>query len=232
MNITCKGTMLPKWTLTDDRIIYKNTEIMLTDIIKVEHTECPTKIGNGSIDIYVPNKDLPFTLFYPYKQKSDGENAAEYILTFVGGEETKKEIERRKEIKKNGFRKRCNVCGKVFCFTLEDLERNDKLRKEAAMHSGISLMNGLFGTSYNFYEQQKQSDRALDKIVDFSKCPHCNSTDLRDITEQEWQNESTQNTNNSFVSVADELKKFKELLDIGVITQEEFDQKKKKLLGL
>lgn len=34
------------------------------------------------------------------------------------------------------------------------------------------------------------------------------------------------------VSNADELKKYKELLDMGVITQEEFDQKKKQLLGL
>ena len=33
-------------------------------------------------------------------------------------------------------------------------------------------------------------------------------------------------------STADELKKFKELLDMGVITQEEFDTKKKQLLGL
>ena len=34
------------------------------------------------------------------------------------------------------------------------------------------------------------------------------------------------------VSSADELKKFKELLDSGIITQEEFDAKKKQLLGL
>ena len=33
-------------------------------------------------------------------------------------------------------------------------------------------------------------------------------------------------------SSADELKKFKELLDMGIITQEEFDAKKKELLGL
>ncbi|MBR3975589.1 MAG: SHOCT domain-containing protein [Clostridia bacterium] len=33
-------------------------------------------------------------------------------------------------------------------------------------------------------------------------------------------------------SAADELKKFKELLDMGVITQEEFDAKKKEILGL
>ncbi|MBR2715095.1 MAG: SHOCT domain-containing protein, partial [Ruminococcus sp.] len=34
------------------------------------------------------------------------------------------------------------------------------------------------------------------------------------------------------ISAADEIKKFKELLDMGVITQEEFDAKKKQLLGL
>ena len=33
-------------------------------------------------------------------------------------------------------------------------------------------------------------------------------------------------------SSADELKKYKELLDNGVLTQEEFDAKKKQLLGL
>ena len=34
------------------------------------------------------------------------------------------------------------------------------------------------------------------------------------------------------LSSADEIKKYKELLDSGIITQEEFDAKKKQLLGL
>ena len=34
------------------------------------------------------------------------------------------------------------------------------------------------------------------------------------------------------LSPADELKKFKELLDTGILTQEEFDAKKKELLGI
>ena len=46
-----------------------------------------------------------------------------------------------------------------------------------------------------------------------------------------------QKTNNpsqvvTSLSSAEELKKFKELLDMGIITQEEFDAKKKQLLGL
>ena len=37
---------------------------------------------------------------------------------------------------------------------------------------------------------------------------------------------------NQGVSAADELKKYKDLLDAGVITQEEFDAKKKQLMGM
>lgn len=52
------------------------------------------------------------------------------------------------------------------------------------------------------------------------------------ITDRQQTKESnlTQNVQNS--SDAYELKKFKELLDSGIITQEEFDEKKKQLLGL
>ncbi len=47
-------------------------------------------------------------------------------------------------------------------------------------------------------------------------------------------NELERNNNvvsNSNTSIADEIKKFKELLDIGAITQEEFEKKKKELLN-
>lgn len=40
------------------------------------------------------------------------------------------------------------------------------------------------------------------------------------------------NTPKTISSAADEVKKYKELLEIGAITQEEFDAKKKQLLGL
>lgn len=43
---------------------------------------------------------------------------------------------------------------------------------------------------------------------------------------------SNQTIINQAASSADELKKFKELLDAGIITQEEFNAKKKQLLGL
>lgn len=45
-------------------------------------------------------------------------------------------------------------------------------------------------------------------------------------------NDEEDNNSRPSVNVADEIKKFKELLDLGAITQEEFDMQKKKLLGL
>lgn len=45
-------------------------------------------------------------------------------------------------------------------------------------------------------------------------------------------NENERLVSTTVVSVADELKKFKELLDMGVLTQEEFDAKKEQLLNL
>ena len=62
------------------------------------------------------------------------------------------------------------------------------------------------------------------------KCPNCGSSNIRELNEDEFKKIQEANTNS--LSSADELKKFKELLDMGVITQEEFDAKKKQLLNL
>lgn len=52
------------------------------------------------------------------------------------------------------------------------------------------------------------------------------------IKRQQETNNATAKTNIQTVDEAEQLKKYKELLDSGVITQEEFDAKKKQLLGV
>ena len=131
-------------------------------------------------------------------------------------------------------RMRCNVCGKVFCYTIADIQQNMAHAKEAQMHATLSFL----GTRLDAYAQQSQSRSALDKIVDYTHCPSCHSTNITEISAKEW--EAMQQTvgtapspvSSSACSAADELKKFKELLDLGIITQEEFDAKKKQLLGM
>lgn len=55
---------------------------------------------------------------------------------------------------------------------------------------------------------------------------------LTSILEQKGQSITPATATATAFSSADEIKKFKELLDLGVLTQEEFDAKKKELLGL
>jgi len=98
----------------------------------------------------------------------------------------------------------------------------------------MSFGNAVSGTQYGFHANEERSAREMDKIVDYEKCPKCNSRKIRKLTDEEYQLETAaaKTAPAPAVSAADELKKFKELLDMGIITQEEFDAKKKQLLGL
>ncbi len=84
------------------------------------------------------------------------------------------------------------------------------------------------------------SDEELDKVfshmqpgVTFRKSGNEMALKIKDYLDkriEECANESKQIVYQA--SPADELKKYKELLDSGIITQEEFNAKKKQILGL
>ena len=137
------------------------------------------------------------------------------------------------EPRSNEYRKKCNICGAILCYTVSDIERNSKLLSDAKTNNLMSVANAIGGSAYHMYEQNKQAERALDKIIDYTKCQKCGSSDLKDISEEEMKAEQSKLSNKvDSVSSADELRKYKQLLDDGIITQEEFDAKKKQLLGL
>lgn len=64
----------------------------------------------------------------------------------------------------------------------------------------------------------------------------CNSTDLTLLSEEEF--DAIKNTQSQPAAqepkktLVEQMAEYKQLLDMGVITQEEFDAKKKQLLGL
>lgn len=58
------------------------------------------------------------------------------------------------------------------------------------------------------------------------------SENFKDASGKRIINRKEQNISINSISQADELKKYKELLDNNVITQEEFDKKKKQILNL
>lgn len=133
-------------------------------------------------------------------------------------------------------KQKCNVCGNVFCYTYSDVQKNIQQAKSAALSSVSGIAGALAGQNTAAAVNIGNADNSLNRITDFSKCPKCNSTDLRTLSEADFlieqQLANKPQASASAVSSADELKKFKELLDSGVITQEEFDAKKKQLLGL
>ena len=220
MNYTFKSWMMKPWTVLDDKIIIGEKEFPLEDVIKIDSINMPKNPLDG--------KWRP--LCFPYKQREEGAEAIEYIRSHSRDELAKLQA----ELEKREFRMRCNVCGKVTCFTMQDLRTNQKLLKQAALSSGISVFSAIFGTRYDAYEQGKIANQVAGRVTNFTKCPSCNSTDIKILTDEEWETikaEPAQETTKE-LSAADEILKFKNLLDGGVITQEEFDAKKKQLLGL
>ena len=140
----------------------------------------------------------------------------------------------KETVENKEYRMHCNVCGHIYCYTRSDIDINNQRLRQAKREATASAMNAIAGSSYHMYEQRKAMESSLDDIVDFSKCPKCNSKDVKELTEEEFKAIQSRNNTSAApaLSTADELKKFKELLDAGIITQEEFDAKKKQLLGL
>ena len=77
------------------------------------------------------------------------------------------------------YRRKCQVCGTVFCFTDSDLEISKMNQQLAALRGFKSITSN---SSYHKYEERKAADAAASKIVNYDRCPKCNSSDLIDIT--------------------------------------------------
>ena len=89
---------------------------------------------------------------------------------------------------------------------------------------GTSAMSGVdIGTSSGYIRF---------KFISNNYAIHSAVTELLNNRQEKVSAPVEQHIINTPISNADELKKYKELLDSGVITQEEFDAKKKQLLGL
>lgn len=79
--------------------------------------------------------------------------------------------------------------------------------------------NNFFNENTFTWDTTQQSNEKMEEVANYAK-------------ERVDYYKNARNAPVATSSPADELKKFKELLDIGIITQEEFEMKKKQLLGL
>lgn len=132
---------------------------------------------------------------------------------------------------------KCNICGQIYTYTFAEMDEQLKKMKTAAGSMVGATLTSLASSrlvgSVQSGNAQAQVNSAADKLDALSRCPNCRSTDATEITAEEAAKIRAASTVPvQAASNADELKRFKELLDSGIITQEEFDAKKKHLLGL
>lgn len=131
------------------------------------------------------------------------------------------------------IRVKCNTCGHIYCYNEDDIAMNKFYLNSAKSATNVGAFNAIAGNALVGQSNFASAERDLEKVKDFNRCPKCNSTDIRKLTKEEFESEKAALSAAAPAnSAADELKKFKELLDMGIITQEEFDAKKKQLLGL
>ena len=134
-------------------------------------------------------------------------------------------------------RLQCKKCGHIIYYTIEQLEAKIEQSKKVALNAMVGYAGALSGNYAASAVYNTAASNEADKskeILDLEHCPKCYSKELEriePITMDEYK--KIENAENKpTISNADEIKKFKELLDMGVITEEEFNAKKKELLGL
>ena len=125
----------------------------------------------------------------------------------------------------------CKTCGHVYCYTMAEYKENERLKKKASTTELCGALNNLFTSMALGSSQNQEAEMMKMRIKDYTRCPKCNSADICKIPDGE-PIPVAQNSADPATSGMDELKKLKELLDMGIVTQEEFDAKKKQLLGL
>ncbi len=252
-----KSWVTKKW-IFDNRGItieekYKESYLVNFDNGKILHCFCPydrvfeLKCNQGlgsmeitflveanehSMSICIENcntQEIKSAISFALKQKKNSKNTTEF-----------KRVQVFKKVESNKFDSgeyimQCQTCGQVFRYTNADLNKNEEIKKEADKINSQAAFNSFF-VSYTVSAIDKQrAENKLNTMVDYSSCPKCKSSKLKRISEEELhqiQEKENAPVTSTTLSSADELKKFKELLDSGVITQEEFDAKKKELLGL
>ncbi|WP_214687149.1 SHOCT domain-containing protein [Exiguobacterium sp. s163] len=104
--------------------------------------------------------------------------------------------------------------------------------------SGVQVKKPGLTTGYIqfIFSGSKDSTGVMDAVKDentviFNKPEYDQALELRDYVEELMNQPSTNQTAATTISIADELLKLKQLLDAGVLSQEEFDTQKAKLLS-
>lgn len=237
-----------KWSVTDDGLGYKDNFYPFSEIKKIKKQNEASIITNGVINVDLVNGKV-INLVYDRKDKERGCKAFDFIKSIVDANNIASKPGVIYSL--NGARGRhMDVYDDHVCISTEvtfgslltgnitdgskDIFYSDVISVQAKepsltlgyiqLETASVMMNNKGDNFFNentfTYNEPDLPNGLADEVVNFikGKVAECKANKSAPAVAQ--------------LSAADEMKKFKELLDMGVITQEEFDAKKKQLLGL
>lgn len=119
-------------------------------------------------------------------------------------------------------------------WTYKSAERIDKLGAQKGVESDIKIICLIFSIFFYFLAPIFMQDKINAIVMGKNKTtPSMEEAAVEEESAQVVETvESVEETTPKAKTVAEDLKTYKDLLDGGIITQEEFDQKKKQILGL
>ena len=257
MNASFKALGGKAWSINDNGINFNGQDIRFDEITSVRlQNDTGSSLINGVI--LVAAKGKQYVLAFPFKQKNEAHKALETLLDNYGNAEQKAANEARREKQNVGIVYDLKgVRGRTM-----KVYEDRALIKTTASVGTLLVGNASDGEKTIYYVdcigvQFKESGLQIGYIQLETASALMNNKQNNFFNENSFTFDLSVTTNEKMrevadyirervsasknrtaqpaaapVSAADEIKKFKELLDMGAITQEEFDAKKKELLGL
>ena len=211
------------WKVTDEGITYGKEFYSYDDIESVNAT-----VLAWQGQFHVRLKDGKYKVF-PFKKKklSYAREAEEAIRRIMNPNS--------KYVLVNGqYVVHCKSCDKLSFYTKEDIDRQIKNAKSAMLDSIAGIGGAVGGNVIAGNQFLDRADRSLGAMRDFSACPFCGSKDIEYYNENDYEDYKNRTSTKAAPDKdpVEEIKRYKELLDQGILTEEEFQKKKTELLGL
>lgn len=83
-------------------------------------------------------------------------------------------------------RMRCKVCGKIWCFTDQDLKASQSSSLVSGLAAIGTIASAFGGTAVQQHMNYDVMERNQAKVVDYHQCPNCRSKDVSELSEEEW----------------------------------------------
>lgn len=242
-----KGFGMKEWTVTDEGLVFKGENIPYKDLVSFNLVTTPTtSLTNGVVSASHKGKTL--TLSFAYSQKEKVHEVVEFV---------QEQINKANGIEKNYRYLLTSKTGSklevydeyviLYFMPVGSLVANiarggntggkqidiaDITSIQFKEPSGIAV--GFIQFSYAGSIDRKDGVTGAVNDENSIIVDNNNLTQAREVVQylEERRRSLRNGTQVQPISSADEIAKFKKLLDDGVITQEEFDAKKKQLLGL